>query len=310
VDVDGDGKPDIYVANDTVDNFLYLNRSKPGKIVLEEVGLYAGVARDDKASPNGSMGVDAGDYDGSGKPSIWVTNYENELHALYRNESNRKLVVFSFQTAAAGIAAIGQNYVGWGTAFIDVDLDGSEDLFVSNGHALRYPTGKGVGRLQRPILLRNNAGKFSDISGQLGAYGTRPRLGRGVGFVDLDNDGRTDMVISHTNEPVVILRGIGGKGHHWLGVQLQGKDHACVVGARVVLEVGGRKLTRFAKGGGSYASSNDRRLLFGTGKETKVGRLTVIWPDGKEQAFDGLALDRYHVIVQGQAKTPAGSSGR
>jgi hypothetical protein len=122
--------------------------------------------------------------------------------------------------------------------------------------------------------------------------------GRGVGFGDLDNDGRIDLVISHINDPVSILRGIGGQGRHWLGVQLVGKDNADVVGAKVELEVGKRTLTRFARGGGSYLSSGDRRLVFGLADETKRGRLTVTWPDGSRQRFDGLAADRYHRIIQ------------
>ncbi len=124
VDVDGDGKPDVYVCNDTVDKLLYVNQSTPGKIVFVERGLLSGSARDDQGNPNGSMGVDAGDYDGSGKPGLWVTNYQNELHGLYRNLCRPGQTLFGFQTSAAGIAAIGQKYVGWGTGFIDFDLDG------------------------------------------------------------------------------------------------------------------------------------------------------------------------------------------
>jgi hypothetical protein len=299
VDVDGDGKPDVYVANDTVDKFLYLNRSKPGQVRFEEVGLLSGVARDDNGSANGSMGLDAGDPDQTGKPSLWVTNYENELHALYGNEGGPGSPLFRYRTTAAGIGAIGQKYVGWGTGFLDVDLDGWEDLFVAHGHAFRYPTGKESSRRQLPVLLHNRGGKFHVISARLGDYGRTPHVARGVALGDLDNDGRTDLVISHVNEPVVILRGVGGQDHHWLGVELQGKDHACVVGAKAVFEAGGRRLTRFTKGGGSYASSGDRRLLFGLGDET-AGRLTVTWPDGSEQHFDGLAVDRYHRIRQGR----------
>jgi hypothetical protein len=298
VDVDGDGKPDVYVANDTVDNYLYLNKSQPGQIKLEEQGLLSGAARDDRGSSNGSMGVAAGDPERTGKPSLWVTNYENELHSMYRNECRPGQPFFNFRTAAAGIAAIGQTYVGWGTAFLDADLDGWEDLIVVNGHAIRFPTGKNSSRRQHPVLLINHSGKFQQASRRLGTYYETPRLGRGVGFGDLDNDGRVDLVVSHINEPVAVLRGIGGKDHHWLGVQLAGKDHACVVGTRVVLDVQGQRLTRFVMGGGSYLSANDPRLVYGLGT-TQPDRLTVIWPDGSKQEFDNPAVNCYYRIVQG-----------
>jgi hypothetical protein len=302
VDVDGDGKPDIYVCNDTVDNFLYLNQSTPGKLRFAEVGMASGTARDDRGTPNGSMGADAGDPERTGKPNIWVTNYENELHALYRNDCTPGRAFFQFRTAAAGIAAIGQKYVGWGTAFVDADLDGWEDLFVANGHAIRFPTPQQASRRQRPVLLMNQgAGKFQATSERIGTYYQGQHLARGVAFGDLDNDGRTDLVIVHTNEPVAVLRGIGGQGNHWVGVKLVGKDHADVVGAKATLTAGDMRLTRFAKGGGSYASSGDRRLLFGLGKESP-GRLTVKWPDGTEQTFADLKADRYYRITQGDPK--------
>ncbi len=304
VDIDGDGKPDIYVANDTVDNFLYINKSKPGKLLFEEHGLLSGAGRDERGSPNGSMGVDAGDPDHAGKPSLWVTNYENELHSLYRNDCKPGRPSFQHRTSASGIAAIGQRYVGWGTAFLDVDLDGWEDLFISNGHAIRYPTGKESSRKQQPVLLRNDAGKFRIASKDIGEYYKTAHLGRGVAFGDLDNDGRIDLVLAPTNEPVAILRGIGGKDNHWLGVQLLGKDHACVIGAKVVFETKGLRQTRFAKGGGSYASAKDPRLQFGLGKE-KTGRLIVTWRDGSEQIFEGVEADRYYRITQGQPKLEA-----
>jgi enediyne biosynthesis protein E4 len=301
VDVDGDGKPDIYVANDTVDKFLYLNKSTPGHLKFEEQALLSGVARDDNGLPNGSMGLDAGDPERIGRPSLWVTNYENELHALYRNDSKPGQPLFRFRTSWAGIAAIGQKYVGWGTCFIDVDLDGWEDIFVANGHAIRFPTSPGGSRKQRPVLLHNREGKFKNISGRLGEYAKNQHLGRGVGCGDLDNDGRADLVISNMNEPAAILRGIGGAGNHWIGVQVLGKDNACTVGAKAVFVVGGQSLTRFVKAGGSYASSADRRLIFGLGSATS-GKLTVTWPDGTEQKYDDLSVDRYHRVIQGNPK--------
>jgi enediyne biosynthesis protein E4 len=298
IDVNLDGKPDVFVANDTVPKFLYVNRSTRGKIRLDEKGLPAGVSLDGAGSPNGSMGVDAGDPDGSGLPWLWCTNYENELHGLYRNLSREGEALFLYATPASGIAAIGQKYVGWGTGFLDLDHHGWEDLVIANGHAIRYPTG--TTRRQKPVLLRNWNGKFKDITPRGGPYFCEAHLGRGVALGDLDNDGKIDAVVSHMNEPVAVLRNVAPAGHHWLGVDLRGAGHADVVGARVTLEAGGRKQTRFARGGGSYASAPDRRLVFGLGKADRVEKLSVIWPDGKRQEWTGLGIDRYHVLVQGK----------
>jgi hypothetical protein len=298
VDVDLDGKPDIYVANDGVEKFFYRNRSVAGKIQLEDAGLDTGLALDGAGMPNGSMGLDAGDPEGTGLPSLWVTNFENELHGLYRNVSTRDRLLFVFHTQAAGIAAIGQKYVGWGTGFVDIDHHGWEDLVIIHGHVIRFP--QNAPRLQKPLLLRNQAGKFTDLSGRGGSYFQKPHLGRGLALGDLDNDGKVDMVISHVNEPVAILRNVSGSGNHWLGVGLAGADHADVVGARIILEAGGRKQTRFAKGGGSYASSPDRRHVFGLGATDRIDRLSVLWPNGQEQRWTGLRSDRYYALTQGQ----------
>jgi hypothetical protein len=302
LDVNGDARPDLYVANDASDKFLYVNRSKPGAVRLEEVGLSCGVARDLSGSPNGSMGVAAADYDGSGRPSLWVTNYEGELHGLYRNESRDGRALFQFSTQAAGIAAIGQAYVGWGTGFFDLDHDGREHLFITNGHPNFYPQA-GARRDQRPVLLRNLGGaRFKPITNQGGPYFLREHNGRGVAFGDLDNDGKIDMVVSHMNEPVVLLHNEAPPRGHWLGVELAGKGHRDVVGAKLTLEAGGQKWTRFAQGGGSYLSSSDRRHVFGLGAADRVGRLTVVWPGGKEEHWDGLAVDKYHRLAEGSGK--------
>jgi RNA polymerase sigma factor (sigma-70 family) len=304
VDVNGDGKPDLFVANDTTGNFLYLNRSKPGQIRLQEEGVAAGVAFDGAGVPNGSKGVDAADYDGTGRSSLFVTNYENEMHGLYRNLSKKGLVIFVSQTPGSGIAAIGQKYVGFGTGFLDVDNDGWEDLVIANGHILRHPTGATL--RQRPVLFRNQGGgKFKDISEQGGPYFRTEHLGRGLAVGDLDNDGRPDLVISHLNEPVVLLRnraGEKGPRNHWLGLELVGNKFGDVTGAKVVVEVGKRPLTRFAKAGGSYLSSGDRRLLFGLGAAKRVDRITVVWPSGKQQQWKGnrFPIDRYWRLVEGR----------
>jgi hypothetical protein len=309
VDVDGDGKPDIFVANDTVDDFLYLNRSVPGKLQFEEIGFDLGVARDDRGNPTGSMGVDAGDPFGIGRASLWITTYENELHSLFRNEITGNQKFFRYSTKLSGIAAIGQLYVGFGTGFLDLDNDGWEDIFIANGHVIKHPVRAGL--KQSPVLFRNKGeGRFEVITAQGGPYFKVGHRSRGVAIGDLSDDGRPDLVISNLNEPVAILRNIADTGNHWLGVKLARKDHADYVGARVTLEVNGRKLTRFAKGGGSYMSANDRRILFGLGKADKVGPLTVEWPSGnpRVERWDNLAVDGYRDVVQGQGKAKVTTS--
>ncbi len=301
VDVNLDGKPDVYVANDTVANFLYVNKSEPGKIRFAEQGMLSGVALDGSGSPNGSMGLDAGDPEGTGKPALWVTNYENEFHALYRNRSVENKALFVFATQATGIGVIGQKYVGWGTGFVDLNLDGWEDIVINNGHAIRFPTT--ASRQQNPVLFLNREGKFTDATKRGGPYFQQPHLSRGSLLVDLDNDGRCDQVVCNMNEPAAVLRNVlPNEGHHWLGIQLKGEGNRDIVGARVIVEAAGRTQTRFAKGGGSYASSPDRRFVFGLGKADTITKLTVIWPNGAKQEWTDVPLDRYHVATQGAAK--------
>jgi hypothetical protein len=299
VDVNLDGKPDVYVANDTVPKFLYINKSQKGNIFFEEKAMSAGVAFDGGGSSNGSMGLDAGDPEGTGKPALWVTNYENEFHALYRNHSTGDKISFVFATQSAGLGAIGQKFVGWGTGFGDFDLDGWEDLFIADGHAIRYPTG--TTRRQKPVLFLNRDGKFKDITKRGGPYFQQQHLSRGAVLADLDNDGHIDVAVSNVNEPVALLRNVlPTPDRHWLGVELVGADHRDVVGARVRLEASGRVQTRFAKGGGSYASTPDRRHVFGLGTTDKVTKLTITWPNGEQQEWTDFPIDRYYVATQGK----------
>jgi hypothetical protein len=296
-DFNDDGRPDIYVANDASNKHLYYNRGG-GK--LEEKAGLAGVDVDEHGLPNGSMGVDAGDYDGSGRASFFVTNFQAEVHALYQNLGQER---FSYQSPATGIAALGRHFVGFGTAFIDFDNDGWEDLVIVNGHVLRYPVGSTV--KQKPLLLRNTEARgrrvFEDVSSRGGPFFATPAVSRGLAVGDLNNDGWPDVVVCNTNSPVVILRNeAANKGARWLGVKLVGRDNRDVTGATVILETDSRKLTRYAKNGGSYLSAGDRRILFGLGTTGKARRLTVKWPWGKEQTWEAPEPNSYWELREGE----------
>jgi enediyne biosynthesis protein E4 len=301
VDLDGDGRPDIYAVNDTTENFLYQNQGKRGKLLFKDVSLASGAAMGSSLRPDGSMGVDAADYDGSGRPSLWVTTFESQRHALYRNQSTGRLLSFRYETESAGIGVLGSTYVGFGTAFVDVDNDGWEDIVIAHGHVRRHPT-RGPLR-QKPVFFRNLGTKrFVNSTAQGGPYFQVPHQGRGLAVGDLDNDGRPDLVITHLNGPPTLLRndpeGIDVPVHHWLGLELIGRKHRDIAGARITVEAGGHRLTRFAKGGGSYLSASDRRLLIGLAAGQRVERVTVRWPWGGEQQWQGLTVDHYWQLVE------------
>jgi hypothetical protein len=303
LDVDGDGKPDIYVCNDTTPKFLYLNRSTPGHLKFEEKALALGVAFDGDGAANSSMGVDGADFDECGRPSLWVTNCDNEYHGFYRNLSRNNRLAFAFNTTALGLASIGPVYVGFGTKFLDVDNDGWEDIIVTNGHVVQFPTHSSL--RQKPTLFMNrpHQGKsriFKDLTGAGGSYFDESHRGRGLAVGDLDNDGHVDVVMVALNEPVRILRNVSSPQNGWLGVELHGTGHRDLVGTRLTLEVGDRKLVRYVKGGTSYLSSHEMRIVFGLGEAKSVGKLTVEWRSGepKVQEWSGLEINKYHKLTQ------------
>lgn len=305
-DFDDDGRLDIYVANDGMDNHLYVNRGDTG---LEEVGTQAGVAYDDNGKSTGSMGIDAADCDGSGRLSIVVANFESEEHALYRNAGNAS---FRYASRTSGIAALGKHLVAFGVGFTDFDRDGQQDLVFANGHVLRHPA-SGL-RRQEAVLLHNTRRaadppgrvRFSNVTASGGSYFQKPHLGRGLALGDLDNDGRTDLVISHMNEPAAVLKNIAQTSSQWLGVSLQGQAPQGqavrdAIGARLELTQGALKQVRVIKGGGSYLSTNDLRLIFSL--HEGAFQLTIRWPSGREQTFDEQTLrrDQYNLLVEGEA---------
>ena len=301
-DLDGDGKNDIYVCNDGEDNFLYLNRGGYGELRFEEKGLESGSARDINGMPNGSMGVDLGDPEGSGRPAVWVTNYENEFHAMYQLRAGRGLF-FEHASSRMGLTAIGSKFVGFGTAFVDADLDGWEDLVIANGHVIRHSPTDNI--RQRPVLFRNvpssTGRQFLDAPEEAGPYFSQPRVGRGLAVADLNNDGRPDLIISHINEPARILKNEAPSAQRWLGVRLVGNALRDVTGAKLTVETNAGKRVRWLAGGRSYLSSSDTRRVIGLGAGDLPERLIVEWPSGfpRRESWEGLASNQYHLIRQG-----------
>jgi len=278
-DYDDDGWPDLYVANDATPNFLYRNNHDG---TFKEVAFPMGVAVSEDGAEQGSMGVALGDYLNTGRMSLFVTNFSEEYNDLYRHDGDHFTDV-SFQS---GTAPSSLPYVGWGTAFIDYDNDGLQDIIVVNGHV--YPQleavklGASAGYRQRKLLYRNRGdGTFEEVSSQFGSVMTQPRVGRGLALGDFDNDGRLDVVIYNLDgTPEVLHNELPTRGN-WLMVKLKGDGgNTDAIGAVVTARAGTLSQTRVVKSGASYISQNDMRLHFGLGSATAVESVDVRWPDG------------------------------
>lgn len=278
-DVDADSDLDVYVGNDTTENFLYVN---DGQGKFKEVGLIAGVATDDRGVPDGSMGVDMMDFNNDGRVDIWAANYEREAFALYRNEDHGQFLHVSQST---GITALGGLFVGFGTAFLDVDLDGDEDVLVANGHVIKFP--RAAARRQPPLLMENRQGRFTRVLFPSGHYFSSAWESRGLATGDLDGDGRPDVAIAHVNEPSRILlnrTGAPAQDPRWLAARLIGtRSNRQGIGARLVLHTTAGPRLRLVKGGGSYLSQSDYRVIWGLPADATVERLEIHWPSGLRQ---------------------------
>jgi hypothetical protein len=296
-DYDGDGWPDLYVANDSGPNFLYRNLQNG---TFKEVAFSAGVAVSEDGGEQGSMGVALGDYDNSGRQSLYITNFAEEYKALYRNDGDHFTdVSFRSKTAPSGLP-----YVGWGTAFLDYDNDGWLDLIAANGHV--YPqlgesaVGASAGYHQRRLLYHNRGdGTFDEVAAQFGPALTEPRVSRGLAVGDLDNDGRLDVVINDLDSrPQVLHNEIAGAGH-WLLVKLKGTGHNTdAIGAIVTMKAGALTQTRVVQSGTSYLSQDDMRRHFGLGAQTEAESVDVLWPDGTTSHVKKVKADQILEIVQ------------
>jgi enediyne biosynthesis protein E4 len=297
-DIDGDGHPDLFVANDGEPNYLYRNN---GGGVFTNVAEDAGIAVNQDGSEQANMGVAIGDYNHTGRSSIAVTHFSDEYATLFRNDGP-----FNFMDAsyAAGIASPTRPYVGWGDAFVDLDNDGWDDFFMVNGHVYPQVNVAGVGiKYREPALLFENMhnGTFRDISQQVGPAIETPQVSRGLAVGDLFNDGHMEMVVENLEGAPMILRPEGAMQNYWISLSLQGtKSNRLALNARVRITAGDLVQTDEVRSGGSYLSQNDLRLHFGLGQHNHVDKVEVFWPSGKNETYEQLAADRFYAIVEGK----------
>jgi len=288
-DFDGDGWPDLYVANDSQPNQLWINRHDG---TFTNVALAAGVALTAEGKAEASMGVDAGDVDNDGDDDLFVTEQTGEGHNLYINDGHG---AFEDQSARSGLAAASLRFTGFGAAWFDYDNDGWLDLLTVNG-AVQTIQALAQARDPFPLhqtkqLFRNlSGGRFEEVTSRAGDAFGHSDVGRGAAFGDLDNDGDTDVVVSNSNGPAQLLLNNVGNRRHWLGVVAR-------PGARVeVRRKSGVSLWRRAHTDGSYASSNDPRVLVGLGDSSERPTVRVTWPDGRTTEQANVDVDRYVTI--------------
>jgi enediyne biosynthesis protein E4 len=293
-DVNNDGLMDLFVANDTVANFLFVNK---GKSKFEEIGLVSGVAYSDSGAARSGMGVDAGDFDGDGWQDLFVANIDQELFSLYQNQKD-----LTFVDKPGEIAPATRLLSGWGSKFFDYDNDGDPDLILANGHpddmievqSLRV-------KYKEPLLLFENInGKYTNVSANSGAVFGKDFPARGLSVADYDNDGDLDVLIINNGEAPILLRNDGGNRNNWVGLHLVStKSNPGAVGAMITWVAGGVKHSRLKISGGSFLSSHDPREVLGVGKATKIDSVEVKWPSGRVDKLNSLPLNKYTKVVEG-----------
>lgn len=299
-DVNNDGRLDLFVANDTMPNFLFINNGG-GK--FEEVGLAAGVAFSASGKARSGMGVDASDYDGDGWQDLFVANIEQEFFSLYHNQKD-----LSFTDEPGEIGPTSQFLSGWGLRFFDYDNDGNPDLFLVNGHPddfieMRNPR---VKYRELPLLFRSVGKTFENVSGQSGSVFSKYLSGRGMATGDFDNDGDLDVLISNNGEPPTLLRNQGGNRNNWIGLQLIGRrSNTAATGAVINWQAGQLKRSRLKTAGGSYLASHDPREVLGLGSAAKVDYVEIRWPSGKIDKILNPPINRYVRVMEGTGTSAA-----
>jgi hypothetical protein len=303
LDYNEDGWPDVYVACDSTPSILYRNNHDG---TFTDVGADAGVAFNEDGREQAGMGSTAGDYDGDGHLDLFKTNFSDDTATLYHANGDG---TFSDMTNAAGLG-INLDALGWGAMFADVDNDGYPDLLVVNGHV--YPEvdeAKLGATFKEPRFLYWNQGdgKFKDVSKTSGPGLNDPLSGRGLAIADLWNDGRLEAVVNNLSEMPLLLVNEAVNKNHWLGLRLIGTvSNRDAIGARVTLHGSKRNWVDEVRSGSSYSSSNDLRLHFGLGAETKLSGIEIRWPNGGREQFDVTAVDRIVELTEGKGKPVGG----
>jgi hypothetical protein len=301
LDFDKDGRIDLFAANDTQPNRLYRNK---GDGTFTDVAVTAGVAFSEAGVPRAGMGTDAADYDNSGRESLVVGNFTNEMIALYRNEGNG---LFTDEAPSSAIGRASMQRLTFACFFFDADLDGLLDIFASNGHvaddiAKVQPT---LAYAQPPLLFRNlGANRFEDVSARVGPAFTTPVVGRGAAYGDYDNDGDLDVIMMTNNGPARLLRNEGAAGAR-VRITLAGaSSNRDAIGARVrLMRDAGPTSWRMVKTGSSYLSQSELPLTFGLGGSPKINGIEVAWPDGRIETLTGVTAGTSVLITEGKGIT-------
>jgi hypothetical protein len=301
LDYNGDGWPDIFVSNDTQPNKLYKNK---GNGTFSEEAVAAGVAFGEDGVARGAMGVDASDYDRSGRPHLLVGNFSNQMLGLYHNEGGG-LFVDEAPRSPVGRASL--LTLAFGVFFFDYDLDGTPDIFAANGHI-----DEEIGRVQpkiqfkqSPLLFRNTGkGRFENSSQAVGADLIRPVVARGAAYADIDHDGDLDLLVTTNHGPAYLYRNDGGNQNRWVNFRLAGtKSNRSALGAVVKVESASGTQSQTVHSGSSYCSQSDLALTFGLGKDVTVSAVDVLWPSGTRQRFTGIPSNQFLIINESSGLT-------
>ena len=300
VDLNGDGKPDLAVANDSTPNYLYINK---GDGTFEDASYMSGFAFNGAGREIANMGLAVGDYENNGHVDLVSTDFSDDYDVVYRNDGSGEFEDVSYQ---AGIAEPTIPFVGFGDGFLDYDNDGWKDLLFVNGHV--YPDvdaqpGWGMSYAQRALLFHNlHNGKFELVPAVEGTGLAEVGVGRGVAFGDLFNNGKIDAVINNLDGPPMLLRNVNPDHHHWIGFRLVGgpKSPRDAVGATVYVTAGGIRQREDVLSGGSYLSSNDMRLHFGLADSAAIDEVEIHWPSGTTQKLSIKAVDRIYTVEEGK----------